>query len=80
MIFLPFMQIKACVHEVTMPGFMLLLCDKDTCVWSNEKPLAPLATNEEGREALIPIFFLASTLTKQAYQCCAIKTPVEQCA
>ena len=53
-------------------------------VWSresnDEKPLTPLATNEEGREALIPIFFLASTLTEQAYQCCAIKTPVEQCA
>ena len=33
-----------------MPGFMLLLCDKDTCAWSNEKPLAPLATNEKVRE------------------------------
>lgn len=54
------------------------------CVWSresnDEKPLAPLATNEEVREALISVFFLASTLTKQAYHCLAIMTPVEQCA
>jgi len=39
-----------------------------------------LATNEEGREDLITIFLLAPTLAKQAYHCCAIKTPVEQCA